>query len=111
MSTESLLQRRIVLDLGALPGVIVYRNSVGVAEHTRDDGTVTKRAYGLGPGTPDLIVLVGDRLVGLEVKTDDGRQSPVQRQVQQQWDAIGARYRVVRSVAEARAMVDEVRRG
>lgn len=107
---ESKLQRQIVLAIGAMPFVIVYRNSVGLAEHTRADGQVVRLSYGLGPGTPDLIVLVRDRLLGLEVK-DGTAQSESQRQVQRQWDAIGATYRVVTSVEGARAAVTEVLRG
>lgn len=62
------------------------------------------------PGTPDILgVLPGGsgRMFGLEVKTATGKQSVAQIAWQKRAEESGVRYRVVRSVAEALAAIDE----
>lgn len=110
--SETRIQRDIMLALGRLPGVIVYRNSVGVAEYDdRETGVRRKVRYGLAPGTPDLVVIDAGRIVGLEVKSETGVPEESQLDVQKQWHAVGTFYGFVRSVDEARAALERARAG
>lgn len=62
------------------------------------------------PGTPDILGVLPDgtgRMFGFEVKTATGKQSVAQIAWHKRADASGVRYRVVRSVAEALAAIDE----
>lgn len=100
MNHESKVQAEILLAIGALPGVRIFRNTVGqgwhgqVVEHR--GGLLTLRnprrvTFGLMPGSPDLVGwhtvtitpdMVGQRIArftGLEVKTGTGRASDGQR--------------------------------
>lgn len=87
---ESDIQARIMLGVGALPGVRVFRNTIGEGwqgerVHSNDRTLVVlKRAryvtFGLAPGSPDLIgwrsvIITPDmvgrvvgQIVGIEVK-------------------------------------------
>lgn len=59
-------------------------------------------------GTPDILgVLPGGILFGLEAKVGRGVQSPSQRLWEAKAQLAGVRYRVVRSVPEALAALDE----
>ncbi len=115
---ENKLQRHIMAALGSLPHVIVHRNNVGVATF----GEGARVEYGVGGrGAPDLLCEVHTRAgcspvesegvwvaVWMEVKTDEG----VLSKDQQEWHAAAKRMRrnvcVVRSIAQALAVVDDV---
>ena len=106
---ENKLQRHIMAALGSLPHVIVHRNNVGVATF----GEGARVEYGVGGrGAPDLLCeIVRDGLwiaVWMEVKTDEG----VLSKDQQEWHAAARKMRrnvcVVRSIAQALAVVDDV---
>ena len=61
------------------------------------------KGMGTRAGFPDFILLVprGDcPFLGIELKTDKGRQSTAQKAYQEAFIAIGARYEVVRSIDE-----------
>lgn len=60
---------------------VLWRNSVGVANHITRDGVVMRVPYGLCVGSSDLVgIRVRDgRFVALEVKGDGGRATPEQR--------------------------------
>ena len=60
---ERALQRQIRLALGELPGVVLWRNNVGVADYNG-----IKVAYGLCIGSLDLIGIVDGRFFALEIK-------------------------------------------
>lgn len=75
--TEAELQARIMLSIGALPGVRVFRNAVGEAWHgeviEHSHGHLVMKfprrvTYGLCPGSSDLIglrsVRITDAMVG-----------------------------------------------
>lgn len=99
---EDVLADEVRDNIGALPGVIVMRNTVtyGVRK-----GRTNQELFGLGKGTPDLIVIVCGALLGLELKTPAGRQSEDQKRVERAWTDAGARYRIARSVSDARIHV------
>jgi dihydropteroate synthase len=109
---EALIQREIELALGAEPDCVLLRNSVGVARNVDDEGRERFIAYGLGPGSPDLILILAPRgrLVGLEVKRPGEDATPEQRHVHAIWRRFGADVVVVHDVEEARAAVDDARR-
>jgi len=52
-------------------------------------------------GVPDLVLCVGGRFIGMEVKTPEGRVSEDQKRFEQRTEAAGGRYVVVTSVEEA----------
>lgn len=100
-NTGTRLQNEIRLALGSEPDLLLMRNSVGVAEHVREDGSVYKVPYGLGPGTPDLVGILKGRWFALEVKDGSGRPSAQQVRVHKLWERFGTHVIVVRSVADA----------
>jgi hypothetical protein len=104
--TESLLQDRVRLILGADRAGVWWRNNVGVA--TTDRGA--KIRFGLFPGSADLIGLFRGRFIGVEIKTPQGRQSPDQRRWQACVEDHGGVYAIVRSEDEARALLTELHR-
>jgi hypothetical protein len=113
--TEAHLLRAIELALGSLPGVLVLRNSCGVASFTHPETGRTRTArFGLGVGSPDLVLFLAPEghALGLEVKTKDGRTSPEQERCHQAWARFGVPVFVVRSIEEAReALAYAQRRG
>ena len=115
MSGESAIQDAVRLALGRERGVLLWRNSVGTAEHWTGTG-VQRVRYGLAPGSADLVglVLMPDgtgRFFALEIKAPGGRVAPEQ----EQWLALvrrnGGFAAVVRSADEARACVERCRAG
>lgn len=105
MSTEHVIQGYILKALGQIEGVKAFRLNVGFARSVKGHGV----RFGV-PGMADILVLVGDRYLWLEVKTPSGRQSKQQEAFQQAVESIGGLYRVVKSVDEALAAVEEARR-
>lgn len=109
MAAESRLVGEIEARFGAMPGVVIFRNNIGVAEFHG-----VKVAYGVGgKGAPDLLVLVETRHgtfpLWVETKAPAGRLRPEQ----EKWHAAARRARwyveVVRSVEEFAAAVQRVR--
>ena len=101
---EAILEGEIKEALGALPGVTVWKNAVGVAVY--ESGARVEYGVG-GTGAPDLFVIVMREglclVLLLEVKTPDGVVEPHQRH----WHAVerrnGTNVAVVRSVDDALA--------
>ena len=106
---ETVIQSAIMESLGLLPGVVPWRNAVGTAVY--ESGARVEYGVG-GKGAPDLFCTVQFNGLSialyLEVKTPDGDVPPHQRQ----WHSAARRGRnnvaVVRSVADALAVVAEV---
>lgn len=65
---------------------------------------------GLGcyPGISDLIAIKAGRVIFIEVKTQSGRQSEVQRQFELQLKASGGEYRLCRSLDDVRDLLSRV---
>jgi hypothetical protein len=104
---ESVALTQIRLALGDQPGVILWRNSTGVARaasghHVR---------YGLAVGSADLIGIVDGRFVALEVKSDSGRLRPEQELYLELVRKHGGFAAVVRDGAEALAAIARCRAG
>jgi hypothetical protein len=98
---ESALQDAIRLALGSVPGLVLWRNNIGVAD-VRD----YKVRFGVGgPGGADLIGCLNGRFIAIEVKTATGRQSNDQRIFQALVESKGGVYVILRSVDDAKAWI------
>lgn len=112
MSDESALLHDILQALGAMEGVVVWRNNVGIARHGN-----ARVAYGVGgEGAPDLLCEVRApdgfwRVLWIEVKTVDGAVAKHQTE----WHAVargqGREVVIARSVEDAVSTVTLVRAG
>lgn len=61
-------------------------------------------------GVPDrLAVLPGGIIYFIELKTDRGRLTPIQRWQQDRLDALGAQVRTIKGMGEAAEFIEEVR--
>ena len=103
--SEGAIQAEIRLALSDEPGLVMWRNNVGVAMHRG-----SRVVYGLAVGSADLIGCLDGRFVALEIKTLTGRVSPDQRRWADLVRDRGGFVATVRSVAEARAAIAEARR-
>lgn len=69
------------------------------------------KAMGLHKGWPDIIIIAKrgaeSVTIGIELKTDKGRQSTAQKLVQQQFADAGAWLSVCRSAADVEKVIDE----
>ena len=101
---ESRIQDEIRLALGRIPGLVLWRNNVGLAEmHGR------KVRFGVGgPGGADLIGVYLGRFLAVEVKTATGRQTDEQRTFQNLVESKGGIYVVLRSAEEAAAWASQL---
>lgn len=66
------------------------------------------KAEGVIAGVADLMILWGGRLICMEVKTPKGKQSKSQKDWEQTITAAGGLYRVVRSVDDAKTLLDVI---
>jgi hypothetical protein len=107
---EADIQAAIQLAIGALPGVRVFRNTVGfgwqgeVVHRTSDRITILwprPVTFGLAPDSSDLIGWCQGRFLALEVKTDTGRVTPGQQRFIDAVRATGGCAGIVRSVDDA----------
>lgn len=108
--TETQIQADIMLAIGALPGVRIFRNNCGMARHA--SGAPVRYGVG-GNGGSDLIGWVDGRFLAIEVKTPTGRTARERREQQQRFlDAVNADGGVAarcRSVEEALQLVASAR--
>lgn len=104
--SEGHIQDEIRLALSDEPGLVLWRNNSGVAEHRGQ-----RVRYGLAVGSADLIGCLDGRFIALEVKTAVGRASLEQRQWLDLVRRHGGFAAVVRSVDEARAAIARARKG
>jgi hypothetical protein len=108
---ENAIQRAIERELGAEPDALLLRNNVGVARNVDDDGHERFTRYGLGPGSPDLILILAPRgrILGLEIKRSGESPTPEQRAVHDVWRKYGAIVATVRSPEQALAVLEHAR--
>lgn len=66
---------------------------------------------GSKPGDPDLIICLNGRFVGLEVKSQSGRQSPIQKVRQEQIVNSGGEYHIIRTLREVEELIGEKNEG
>lgn len=112
MTRESILQQQIRLALGQESDVVLFRNNVGQATYWDDRaGRVMHVRYGLAPGSADLIGIgPGGRFVSLELKGRRGLASADQERWLQLVERRGGAAAIVRSVEEALAFIERIRR-
>lgn len=68
------------------------------------------KGLGLKAGLPDIMVFApGAKVLGIELKTEIGRQSPEQRQVELQLGACGVDYAICRSVVAVQGVLEHWR--
>lgn len=85
------------------PGLL-YTHPVGEGKDDTERYWAARKGY--RPGTPDLILW--DRINGvstnmaIELKAGAGKQSPAQRQFQYDFEFIGGKYAICRTVAQVR---------
>lgn len=102
LDAHSRLTRAIMLALGARTDLKIWVCNAG--KFRSQDGR--RVIQGLPNGHPDLSgFLKGGVWFGLEAKTGNARQNKDQRTWQTQAALLGARYAVVRSVADAEEVV------
>lgn len=94
---ESQIQDAIRLALGRVPGLVLWRNNVGVAERR---GHMIRFGVG-GPGAADLLGIYNGRFVAAEIKTPIGRLKPEQKLFRDLVTKLGGIYVVLRSPEEA----------
>ena len=93
---EQDLLNRTLAAVGALPGVLAWRNNTGAL---RD---VNGRLVRFGAkGSPDVLVIANGRFIGIELKTRTGRQHPDQVTWQRACEAAGGVYVLARDVETA----------
>lgn len=110
MGTETGIQTAILNYLALLENqgkVYAFRNNSFGGFIQRRDGSKgfiknNKR------GMPDIIVCVGGMFVGLEVKTEKGRQSQVQKEAEEAINKAGGLYFIVRSVTEVETIIRQL---
>lgn len=90
-ASESRLQSYILAQLNQLEGVFFYRSSTGAAR------TATRLIRFGVPGQADITGVVRGRAVFVEVKTETGRQSELQRAFQERVEAAGGAYLLVKN--------------
>jgi hypothetical protein len=97
---EHAVQQAILARLGAVPGMLVWRNNVGAGFNAM--GQMVR--YGV-TGSADVLIVAGPtgRFFALEVKSAVGRPTARQEAWGRAVQAAGGVYLVVRSVDEALA--------
>ena len=119
-NTETNLQNSAFNAIGQHDDVMIWRQQSGVFRSMTDkDRIVRVGVTGMSDSmmvvgvtiTPEMI---GKRIgvaVGVEFKTETGRQSDAQKRWQAAFEARGGVYRVVRSAAEIVPLVESVKSG
>ena len=112
---EIILRRQVLLALGSMPDVLVMVNEANAVtkmallvkdKKAAAQAVLPEERFGLGRGSPDLVVGVRGRVLFRELKTEDGRLSPEQIEWHAQARLRGLDVDVWRSVEQA---VEEVR--
>lgn len=102
--TELQLHKSLVLRLRKIDGLVVLHVPNG-ERRLRQDGAKL-RDMGVLPGVADLFIFAGWRApLAVEIKSARGRQSPAQQRFELAWRGVGGAYAVVRSTADADALV------
>lgn len=101
--TEAMIQRAIMdyLDIVAKQKPI-YHFRAGAGAMKTEQGRYFKTGRA---GLPDVVVLLGGRWIGLEVKTATGRQSTAQKNAENYIKDAGGEYYIVRSVSDVKSII------
>lgn len=63
---------------------------------------------GSKPGDPDIVVCYKGRYIGIEAKSEDGRQSEIQKTREQEIIDAGGIYRIVRKIDDVKKILEEI---
>ena len=109
--TEAEIQREIVFFLRAvLPRTAIVHATLAEGNRGKTVGMLDgmrRRAMGQQAGMPDLLIFAEGRVYGIEVKSQIGRLSDVQRSIHAIMISQGIPVAVVRSVEDARGAINE----
>jgi len=97
---EKTIQSQILIAIGTLPGMAVWRAAVGNGYVRTKDGYRPMRFGGM-PGQPDILGCYHGRFLGIEVKTETGRQRLEQKDWQRAIEMAGGKYILARSASDA----------
>jgi hypothetical protein len=101
--SEKAIQKQILKAIGSRPDVRLWRQNTGVGRALGSDNVM---AFGL-PGCADLSgIVAGGRRLEIEVKSQDGRQTPQQKRFEQMITRFGGIYILARSVEDAVAQLE-----
>ena len=112
--TEMDIQAAVMIAVGSLPGVRLWRNNTGsawqgeVIEQKRGQITLAwprRIEFGLCVGSSDLIGHIGSRFLAMEVKTEDGATTPEQKRFLAHITAAGGLAGIVRSPDDAKRLI------
>lgn len=107
---EKDIQKAIMDRLKWLPGVSFERQNTGAVSVPSVNGSKARHIRFSEPGAPDIRCYVDGKALAIEVKRPGGRQRPSQAEWQAKHAAGGVVYRIVTSIEEALAAVEEMRR-
>ena len=106
---ESIIQKACLDYLGTIPGIYFFRAGAGAVK------TSTGRFFKTGkPGLPDIVCCIpkttdNGRIVGVfcgfEIKNEKGRQSPAQKEAEEQIKEAGGKYFIIRSLADIKKII------
>jgi hypothetical protein len=97
--SEAIIQKAVLDYLNYRRDLYFFRSAAGQVK------TESGRMFRTGkPGVPDISVIWQGKYVGIEVKTDTGRQSDVQKRAQQDIEAAGGEYYIVRNMDDVKGI-------
>jgi len=109
IQTENFIQQQIVLWftnnhclLHHKPRCMILSIPNGGGRDSREGKTL--KNTGLLPGASDLLVVLPNKTIYVEVKTDLGIQSPFQKDFQQRVESLGQEYYLVRSLDQFKSL-------
>lgn len=90
-----------ILDWFAWNKILAWRNQSGAIK--AEGGYYVK----LGTkGMPDIIAIHGGHPIGIECKTETGKQSPGQKEFAKKWEDAGGTYIIARSIEDVRSFFE-----
>lgn len=108
MTSEKQLMR------GCLDYLAYYKKTYPIFYFRANSGSVITQGgrvfKGASAGTPDIILLVDSIFCGLECKTEKGRQSQVQKEVEKAITDAGGKYFLIRSMEDIKKVIDNIRK-
>jgi hypothetical protein len=104
---EQLIQRALVERLAWQRPAGVWFCHVANGGYRRPTEAAIMAGLGVRRGAPDLLFIVAGRTFGLELKSEHGRLSPVQRQCHAEIRSAGGVVGVAGSIDDAVALLQE----
>ena len=98
--------QRTIIDYLELHRFFFWRQNVGAHKIESENGGKGRFIRYGWPGLPDLFVIAGKRIVGIEVKAIDGEQSQAQFNFQVNFEKAGGIYILARSVDDVITALD-----